>query len=121
MVPVYFPKSQSEVSVISALFEAYEIPFFVRGDGFSRLYPGVPIKDFNIPAFMVPPGFHEPAKELLAAFIEPGPRHPPVPTRTWVRLLSEAWVFGWFIAGHRWTEVDDEPGSAEDFVGAEQQ
>ncbi len=101
MIPVYFPKSASEVAVISALLEAYEIPFFIRGGAFSRIYPGVQIKDFNTQAFMVPPGFWEPARELLAGFNEPAPS-PPVPSGAWMRLWAEAFFFGWFVPGSRW-------------------
>ncbi len=100
MIPVYFPRSASEVAVISALLEAHEIPFFIRGDGVSRLYPGVQIKDFNTQAFMVPQGFHEPARELLAEFIAPAPLQP-APSRAWVRPLAEAFFFGWFVPGSR--------------------
>lgn len=71
MVPVYSPLTESEAAVISAMLAAHNIPFFIRGGAFSKLYPGMQIKDYNTQTFMVPAESYELAKELLAEFIKP--------------------------------------------------
>jgi hypothetical protein len=109
MVPVYSPLTESEAAVISALLEAYDIPFFIRGGAFSKLYPGLPIKDYNVQTFMVPADSYELARELLAEFITPDPQETTadVPQRSpWrtVRVLFEALCFGWVVTGSRWNK-----------------
>jgi len=110
MVPVYSPLTESEASVISSLLEAYEIPFFIRGGAFSKLYPGMQIKDYNTQTFMVPAGSCELARELLAEFINPSAQETAtVPKKSiWrsLRVLIEAFCFGWVIAGNRWNKND---------------
>lgn len=110
MVPIYSPLTESEASVISSLLEAHEIPFFIRGGAFSRLYPGMQIKDYNIQTFMVPAESYELARELLAEFIKPSAQEPAaVPKKSiWhtLRVLIEAICFGWIITGNRWNKND---------------
>jgi hypothetical protein len=57
MIPIYTPQTESEVAVISSMLDAYEIPYFIRGGAFSKLYPGLQIKDYNTQTFMVPDEF----------------------------------------------------------------
>lgn len=106
MVPVYSPITESEAAVISTMLEAHEIPFFIRGGGFSKLYPGMQIKDYNIQTFMVPPESYEFVRELLAEFIKPSPQEVAVTTRLSIgrtlRLLFEAFILGWVMTGERW-------------------
>lgn len=105
MVPVYSPISESEAAVISALLEAHTIPFFIRGGGFSKLYPGMQIKDYNTQTFMVPTEHRDLARELLADFIAPAANELTLPTWSFwrsVRLLFEAICFGWVMTGRRW-------------------
>ena len=110
MVPVYSPLTESEASVISSLLEAYEIPFFIRGGVFSKLYPGMQIKDYNTQTFMVPAESYEIARELLAEFIKPSAQEVGVvPKKSiWriLRVLIEALCFGWVITGNRWDKND---------------
>lgn len=69
MVPLYTPETLSEEVVISSLLTAYEIPFFIRGGGFAKLYPGVQIKAFNTRTFMVDEDKLELAQELIKDFL----------------------------------------------------
>jgi len=69
MVPLYTPATESEASVISGLLEAYQIPFFIRGGAFGKLYPGVQISPYNTQTFMVPETDLEFARGLIADFV----------------------------------------------------
>ena len=110
MVPVYSPITESEAVVISAMLEAHEIPFFIRGGGFSKLYPGMQIKDYNTQTFMVPVELYKDTRELLSEFIKPSKEKPTV-LLEWsfwrtLRALIEAICFGWVITGRRWNKDD---------------
>jgi hypothetical protein len=105
MVPVYSPQTESEAAVISSLLEAHQIPFFLRGGAFSKLYPGMQINHYNTQTFMVPDESFEFARELLAEFISPSEEIMPVSkTSIWqkLRILIEAIFCGWFVTGRRW-------------------
>lgn len=115
MVPVYSPLTESEAAVISALLEAYGIPFFIRGGAFSKLYPGLLIKDYNVQTFMVPADSYEVARELLAEFITPNQEEitADIAQRSpWstARVLLEALCFGWAVTGSRWNKKGRSPG-----------
>lgn len=110
MVPVYSPISESEAAVISSMLEAHEIPFYIRGGGFSKLYPGMQIKDYNTQTFMVPPNHQDFARELLSDFIQPDSSE--LTLSKWslgrsVRVIFEAICFGWVITGRRWNKNDN--------------
>ncbi len=108
MVPVYSPLTESESSVISSLLEAHDIPFFIRGGAFSKLYPGMQIKDYNTQTFMVPAESYELARALLAEFIKPSAQEAAaVPKKSVLRVLRvliEALCFGWVIPSNRWNK-----------------
>ena len=92
--------------MISAMLRAYEIPFFVRGRGFSTLYPGPQIKDYNTQTFMVPLDQRDFALELLADFIAPNLSEESAPAPKWsllrtIRVILEALLFGWVMPGRR--------------------
>lgn len=110
MVPVYTPITESEAAVISAMLEAYEVPFFIRGGGFSKLYPGMQIKDYNTQTFMVPAEHYEFSRELLSEFINPSKDELAVLPKwsLWrtLRILFEAICYGWVIPGRRWDKND---------------
>lgn len=104
MVPVYSPISESEAAVISAMLEAHEIPFFIRGGFFSKLYPGMQIQDYNTQTFMVPLEHRDLARELLSDFIAPDKNELTLPKWSFwrsIRVLFEAICFGWIITGRR--------------------
>ena len=110
MVPVYTPINESEAAVISAMLEAYEVPFYIRGGGFSKLYPGMQIKDYNTQTFMVPAGHYDFSRELLSEFINPSKdEHAVLPKWSFfrtLRILFEAMCYGWVVSGRRWDKND---------------
>jgi hypothetical protein len=101
--------SESEAAVVSALLEAHAIPFFIRGGNFSKLYPGMQIKDYNTQTFMVSVEHSDFARELLSEFISPQKSELTLPKWSFwrsVRVLFEAICFGWVITGRRWNKDD---------------
>jgi hypothetical protein len=105
MIPIYTPQTESEVAVISAMLEAYEIPFFIRGGAFSKLYPGLQIKDYNTQTFMVPVEFQDFARELLIDFIQPKPEDNRIDSKSSstriFRVFIEMLLMGWVFTGKR--------------------
>jgi len=91
--------------VISSLFEAYEIPYFLRGGAFSKLYPGMQINHYNTQTFMVQEDTAEFARELVEEFLaqENSVRDTPE-TSIWqkLRVVIEVVLGGWLVSGKRW-------------------
>lgn len=111
MIPIYTPQTESEVAVISSMLQAYEIPYFIRGGAFSKLYPGLQIKDYNTQTVMVPAEFADSARELLHDFIHPQPQenstHSNFSTIRIFRVLIELILAGWIFTGKRWNKKAD--------------
>lgn len=104
MVPLYTPVTESEVAVISSLLEAYGIPFFIRGGGFGKLYPGMQINHYNTQTFLVPESQLDIARVLIADFMTPSItlqdiRKSSVSEK--LRVVFEALVYGWFVPGKK--------------------
>lgn len=111
MIPIYTPQTESEVAVISSMLQAYEIPYFIRGGAFSKLYPGLQIKDYNTPTVMVPAEFADATRELLQDFIHPEPHanvtDPKFSIIRIFRVLIEVLLIGWVFTGKRWNKKAD--------------
>lgn len=106
MIPLYTAQTESEVAVISSMLQAYEVPYFIRGAAFSKLYPGLQIKDYNTQTFMVPGESLDLARELLRDFIKPQPPQHRVeasaPISRIFRVVLEMLLIGWVFTGKRW-------------------
>ncbi len=104
MLPLYTPITESEAAVISSLLEAYDIPFFIRGAGFSKLYPGLQISHYNTQTFMVAEAHYELARSLIADFLTPIPTtsessHMSLGNK--LRIILETLIGGWFVPGKK--------------------
>lgn len=108
MIPIYTPQTESEVAVISSMLDAYEIPYFIRGGAFSKLYPGLQIKDYNTQTVMVPVEFQEIARELLKDYIHPELEDTIIKSTFSItrilRVLLEVTLIGWVFTGKRWNK-----------------
>jgi hypothetical protein len=108
MIPLYTAQTESEVAVISAMLQAYEVPYFIRGAAFSKLYPGLQIKDYNTQTFMVPVAFADLARELLSDFIQPQLQQHQASASTSLsrifRVVIEMLLGGWVFTGKRWNK-----------------
>lgn len=118
MIPIYTPQTESEVAVISSMLDAYEIPYFIRGGAFSKLYPGLQIKDYNTQTFMVPDEFQASARELLNDFINPAPQEAavksPFSIARVLRVFMEITLIGWVFTGKRWNKNKSEENQSPD-------
>ncbi|MEZ0288305.1 MAG: hypothetical protein ACAH05_04995 [Methylophilus sp.] len=118
MIPIYTPQTESEVAVISSMLDAYEIPYFIRGGAFSKLYPGMQIKDYNTQTFMVPVEFQDFARELLNDFINPKPQEKMIESRSSItrifRVVMEVILIGWVFTGKRWDRSEGEESQGSD-------
>ena len=109
LVPIYTPQTESEAAVISSLLEAYNIPFYLRGGAFSKLYPGLQISHYNTQTFMTSTADAELAQALLADFLSQHEEISPAPPASIsqkLRTLIEAVLCGWFVSGKRWRNKD---------------
>lgn len=68
MVPVYSPQSESEAAVVTALMQAYDIRFHMRGGAFSAMVPGTVSTSLNEQVLMVASEQAELARKLLESF-----------------------------------------------------
>jgi hypothetical protein len=104
LVRLLSPESDSEIATIVAMFDAHEIPCFVRGAGFGGLFPGVQINAYNTRDIMVPEEKAADALELLRDFQSrpSAPEDDVTPKRSGrLRNLFELLLFGWFMPGSR--------------------
>ncbi len=70
MIPIYWPKSESEAAVIVSLMQAYGISFLMRGAGFSSMYPGPLSNSLNAQTLMVDAEHVQLATQLVQPFID---------------------------------------------------
>ena len=68
LVRVFTPQSESEITVVTSLLEAHDIPVFVHGRHFGSLLPGLQIGSYNAQGIMVPEECVRDALELLSDF-----------------------------------------------------
>ena len=104
LVRVYSPYTESEVAVISSLFEAHNIPYFIHGRNIGSIYPGLQINAYNTQSFMVPEECSQDAIELLRQFRETKTESSKPEPISWLdkmRIVIEALLFGWFVPGKR--------------------
>lgn len=69
MIPIYSPKSESEAAVITAMMQAYDIPFVMQGGAFSTMYPGPLTSSLNAQTLFVQEDQAELARQLIAPVI----------------------------------------------------
>jgi hypothetical protein len=110
LVRVFSPQTESEVAVIAALLEAHEIPVFVHNRNFGSLLPGLQINAYNSQSIMVPEERVADAVELLAEFRAQAPKPPtqPLPVLDKIRVVLEAFLFGWFVPGRTKSSESEE-------------
>lgn len=100
MVPLYSPRSESELMVLIALFNVAGIPNVVRGRGFASLYPGMQIEHYNTQTIMVPPSAFDEALELLTDFLAQPDDLEEILRLTLgdkVRVFCEVLLFAWCV------------------------
>ena len=100
MMTICHPVDDLELLLLRAALDAAGIPFFVAGENFGSLYPGLQIPAYNERRVQVPAGFASAALEVVAqvraSYAPAGTR---LTTRSRLRMLAEALWFGWVIPG----------------------
>ncbi len=103
LVRVLSPQSEPELAVVTSLLEAHDIPVFIHGRQLGSLLPGLQIGNYNTQSIMVPEECVTNALELLTEFQREESTTPSAPLR-WrdrLRVVLEAFLFGWLVPGRR--------------------
>jgi hypothetical protein len=98
MITVCHPVDDLELIIIRMELEAEEIPCFVLGEHFGRLYPGVQIPWYNERSIQVPADHARAAAEVIQrvrTYYEPSSTK--LSTKSKLRILCEALLYGWAI------------------------
>jgi len=118
MMTICHPVDDLELLLLRAALDAAGIPFFVAGDNFGSLYPGLQIPAYNERRVQVPAGFAGAALEVVAqvraSYAPAGTR---LTTRSRLRMLAEALWFGWVIPGGERRNAADGGGRDADGPG----
>lgn len=99
-VPVAIPQSESELSVMVSMLNAYDIQHFVLNRDFGRLYPGMKLHIFNERRIMVAQDCAEDARNLLAPFDQPPDNFEADVKLAWkdrLRVVAEVLLGGWCV------------------------
>lgn len=109
MIKIFSPDNEIELALLRGLLDGSQIPYFVHNDHFGTMRTGPRIKLLNQKTIMVPPAFEQPARQVLADFLEnmKAAEEPEKQTYSWadkVRMVFETLLFGWYVPGNRWTE-----------------
>lgn len=70
MTPIYAPRSESEIAIITSMMQAYEIDFVMQGGAFGSMYPGPIASSLNARILMVRADQADEARQLLAGFLD---------------------------------------------------
>jgi hypothetical protein len=103
MTPIFIPRSQSDLSMVLCLLNAYGIPYFVHNDYFGGLHPGPVFDLYNLRRVFVPNQLAAEARQLLDDFlpdIEFMPYNMSGADR--FRVIVETLLMGWFMPGDKW-------------------
>ena len=98
MITLFHARDDSEVMFLRALLQSYEIPFFIIGENFGSLYPGVQIPSYNERRFTVPEEYFDEAKGILEEHLEMyEPAAANLTTKSKLRILFEFLFWGWYF------------------------
>ncbi len=113
MITICHPVDDLELLLLRAALDAAGIPFFVAGENFGSLYPGLQIPAYNERRVQVPAGFAGAALEVVAQLrASYAPTFATLTTRSKLRMLLEALWFGWVmpVGSKRRMDTTDDPG-----------
>lgn len=103
MITLCHPVDDMELLFIRMELEAAEIPFFVVGQHFGSLYPGMQMPWYNERSVLVPTSYVEQAQEVIQhirAYYSPTFEN--LDNGSKLRIIFEALLLGWVIpAGNK--------------------
>ena len=98
MLTLFHARDDSEVMFLRSLLQSYEIPFFIIGEHFGSLYPGVQIASYNERRFTVPAEYFDQAKGILEEHLNAyEPAAVNLTTKSKLRILFEVLFWGWYF------------------------
>lgn len=98
MITVCHPVDEIEKMLIVAELEIAEIPYFINGQHFGSLYPGMQVPWYNERAIRVPAPYFNDAHEIInnfRLFYEIQSSDLTIKSR--IRVLFEVLLFGWVL------------------------
>lgn len=103
MITICHPVDDMELLFIQMELEAEAVPYFVVGQNFGSLYPGIQIPWYNECSVRVPIDAVDKAREVVRrvrTYYEPTFIN--IDTKSKLRILCEAMLFGWIMpAGNK--------------------
>ena len=100
MITVCHPRDDLEQLFIVSLLEEADIPYFIVGQNFGSLYPGIQIPWYNQRSIRVPSSYVDFACEVIegfrATYVGPSEN---IAARSKLRMLLEVWFLGWIVPG----------------------
>ena len=103
VVPIFTPRTPSDLAVVLCLLHAYGFPYFVHDYYFGGLYPGAVFALYNLRRVLVPTEMASEARQLVDDFL-PGIEFTPYNMfgADKLRVVVEGLLLGWFIPGNKW-------------------
>ncbi len=99
-VTVCHPRDDLEQVFIVSLLEEADIPYFIVGENFGSLYPGIQIPFHNERSIRVPSSYSDFACEVVegfrAIYVSPSEN---LVAKSKLRMFLEVWFFGWIVPG----------------------
>ena len=98
MITICHPVDDLELVFLRAALEAADVPYFVVGQHFGSLYPGMQIPSYNERSVRVPPGYAEKALKVIEQVRSSySPTFERLTTKSKLRILIEGLLLGWVI------------------------
>jgi hypothetical protein len=114
MVTLCHPVDDLELLLISSNLDAADIPYFVVGQNFGSLYPGLQIAAYNERTLLVPDSCLADARKLVEDFrADYTGSADELPTSSKLRMLLEAMFFGWVMPGGKHSDPADDSNEDE--------
>ncbi len=115
-VTVCYPRDDLEQVFIVSLLEEADIPYFIVGENFGSLYPGIQIPLYNERSIRVPYSYLDFACEVVEGFRENYVSSSEnLVAKSKLRMFLEVGFCGWIVPGgkkHTFPHDDgDEPGT----------
>ena len=98
-----------EVMYVRAMLQSAEIPFYIVGEHFGSLYPGMQIASYNERRFLVPEEYFEEAADLIQDLRAEDPKaketlvQEDLTLGSKIRIVIETFLFGWSSLGGKKT------------------
>jgi hypothetical protein len=98
MITVCHPYDEMELAFLICVLNREEIPYFIVGQHFGALMPGIQVPAYNERTIQVPEAYAERAIAAIEEFRREDVRMEQTFTiSSKIRMVAEAILFGWFL------------------------